>query len=55
MDAMGFGMGCSCLQITFQACDVDEARKVYDALVPIGPLMVSCQLLCGVTDDPPRQ
>jgi glutamate--cysteine ligase catalytic subunit len=40
MDAMGFGMGCCCLQITFQACSVDEARRVYDALLPIGPIMV---------------
>lgn len=40
MDAMGFGMGCSCLQITFQSCNVPEARRLYDALVPIAPLMV---------------
>ena len=41
MDAMGFGMGCSCLQITFQASNVDEARRVYDTLIPVGPIMVS--------------
>ena len=41
MDAMGFGMGCSCLQLTFQACNVNEARKLYDALVPLAPLLVS--------------
>lgn len=40
MDAMGFGMGCSCLQMTFQACSVKEALRVYDALVPMGPIMV---------------
>lgn len=40
MDAMAFGMGCCCLQITFQAWNVDEARKVYDALVPVAPIMV---------------
>jgi glutamate--cysteine ligase catalytic subunit len=40
MDAMGFGMGCCCLQITFQAYNLDEARRVYDALVPVGPIMV---------------
>lgn len=40
MDAMGFGMGCCCLQITFQAWDVGEARTVYDALVPVAPIMV---------------
>ena len=42
MDAMGFGMGCSCLQITFQACNINEARRLYDALVPVAPLMVGC-------------
>ncbi|CAD6578906.1 MAG: hypothetical protein CYPHOPRED_000704 [Cyphobasidiales sp. Tagirdzhanova-0007] len=41
MDAMGFGMGCSCLQITFQASNVDEARRVYDSLVPVGPIMLA--------------
>lgn len=41
MDAMGFGMGCCCLQITFQACSVNEARRMYDAFVPVGPIMVS--------------
>ncbi|WWC88384.1 uncharacterized protein L201_003295 [Kwoniella dendrophila CBS 6074] len=41
MDAMAFGMGCCCLQITFQAWNVDEARKVYDALVPIAPIMLA--------------
>ena len=41
MDAMGFGMGCSCLQITFQACNITEARRLYDALIPVAPLMVS--------------
>lgn len=37
---MGFGMGCCCLQITFQACSVSEARRMYDALIPVGPVMV---------------
>ena len=46
MDAMGFGMGCCCLQITFQACNVDEARRVYDALVNVGPIMVRCCSRC---------
>ncbi|KAH9951545.1 glutamate-cysteine ligase catalytic subunit [Amylocystis lapponica] len=41
MDAMGFGMGCSCLQLTFQSCNVTEARRLYDALVPIAPLMLA--------------
>ncbi|KAF8513160.1 glutamate-cysteine ligase-domain-containing protein [Hysterangium stoloniferum] len=41
MDAMGFGMGCCCLQLTFQSCNVAEARRVYDALVPVGPIMLA--------------
>lgn len=41
MDAMGFGMGCCCLQVTFQACSMDEARKLYDQLVPISPLLLA--------------
>ena len=40
MDAMAFGMGCCCLQITFQASDLQEATRVYDALVPVAPIMV---------------
>ncbi|KAK7692337.1 hypothetical protein QCA50_003962 [Cerrena zonata] len=41
MDAMGFGMGCSCLQLTFQACNVTEARRLYDLLVPVAPIMLA--------------
>ena len=39
MDAMGFGMGCCCLQVTFQCCNIDQARRMYDGLIPIGPIM----------------
>lgn len=41
MDCMGFGMGLSCLQVTFQACDIDEARHLYDQLSILCPMMVS--------------
>lgn len=41
MDCMGFGMGCCCLQVTFQACNIDEARELYDQLAPLCPIMVS--------------
>lgn len=41
MDAMGFGMGCCCLQLTFQACNIEEARMLYDQLTPLCPIMVS--------------
>lgn len=26
LDTMCFGMGCSCLQITFQACSIEDGR-----------------------------
>ncbi|XP_063224221.1 glutamate--cysteine ligase [Bacillus rossius redtenbacheri] len=41
MDAMGFGMGCCCLQLTFQACNIDEARRLYDQLTPLCPIMLA--------------
>ena len=44
MDAMGFGMGCCCLQLTFQACNITEARTLYDQLAPLCPVMVSTYL-----------
>ncbi|XP_045454710.1 glutamate--cysteine ligase isoform X2 [Melitaea cinxia] len=41
MDAMGFGMGCCCLQLTFQACCINEARTLYDQLAPLCPIMLA--------------
>uniref|UniRef100_A0A914R3Z4 Glutamate--cysteine ligase n=1 Tax=Parascaris equorum TaxID=6256 RepID=A0A914R3Z4_PAREQ len=41
MDHMGFGMGCCCLQVTFQAVNVDEARWLYDQLTPITPVLLA--------------
>ena len=41
MDAMAFGMGCCCLQITFQAKDVDESRFMYDQLAVVAPIMMA--------------
>eukprot|EP01027_Heterolobosea_sp_BB2_P015904 GEZU01022707.1.p1 GENE.GEZU01022707.1~~GEZU01022707.1.p1 ORF type:complete len:618 (-),score=165.86 GEZU01022707.1:79-1932(-) len=41
MDAMGFGMGCCCLQCTFQASDINEARELYDQLAVICPIMLA--------------
>lgn len=40
LDCMCFGMGCSCLQVTFQACSVEEARRLYDQLAVLSPIMV---------------
>ncbi|KAB0804942.1 hypothetical protein PPYR_01912 [Photinus pyralis] len=41
LDAMGFGMGCCCLQLTFQACNIREARTLYDQLTPLCPIMLA--------------
>ncbi|KAG8227636.1 hypothetical protein J437_LFUL008713, partial [Ladona fulva] len=41
LDAMGFGMGCCCLQLTFQACNINEARTLYDQLASFCPIMLA--------------
>ncbi|KAK4104090.1 GCS-domain-containing protein [Parathielavia hyrcaniae] len=41
MDAMAFGMGSCCLQITFQAKNLTEGRQLYDQLSPLGPIMLA--------------
>ncbi|KAI9623777.1 hypothetical protein H4Q26_014507 [Puccinia striiformis f. sp. tritici PST-130] len=41
LDAMGFGMGCSCLQITYQADSISQARYLYDTLAPVAPIMLA--------------
>lgn len=41
MDAMAFGMGSCCLQITFQAKNITEGRQLYDQLSPLGPVMLA--------------
>lgn len=40
-DAMGFGMGCCCLQVTFQAANVAESRHLYDHLSVLTPIMLA--------------
>lgn len=41
MDAMCFGMGCCCLQVTFQAPSLTEARRLYDQLAVLSPVMLA--------------
>ncbi len=41
LDAMGLGAGCCCLQVTFQAQSIDEARFLYDQLTPLTPIMLA--------------
>jgi len=40
-DCMAFGMGCCCLQVTFQAADVAESRYLYDQMAVIAPIMMA--------------
>ena len=41
LDAMAYGMGCCCLQVTFQARDATEARYCYDQLAALAPVMLA--------------
>jgi len=41
MDCMAFGMGMSCLQVTFQTRDVAESRHLYDQLAVLTPIMLA--------------
>jgi glutamate--cysteine ligase catalytic subunit len=41
MDAMGFGMGSTCLQTTFSAKDLSHARRLYDQMAVISPLFLA--------------
>ena len=41
MDSMGFGMGCCCLQVTFQARDLVESRHLYDQFAVLCPIFLA--------------
>ena len=41
MDCTGFGAGNCCLQLTLQACNIDEAKTLYDQLATVCPIMVN--------------
>ncbi len=41
MDAMVFGMGCCCLQVTFQTRSLSEARMLYDQLAVLAPVFLA--------------
>lgn len=41
MDAMAFGMGCTCLQVTLQAKNDRESRFLHDQLAIMSPLLLS--------------
>ncbi|KAI0211358.1 hypothetical protein LSAT2_003826 [Lamellibrachia satsuma] len=46
MDAMGFGMGCCCLQVTFQACNITEGETALRSAgtVVSNPFGLECSL-----------
>lgn len=48
MDAMCFGMGCSCLQVTFQSFNLGEARYLYDQLNVVTPILLSLSASCPI-------
>jgi glutamate--cysteine ligase catalytic subunit len=48
MDCMAFGMGCCCLQVTFQARDIAESRKLYDQLAVLAPLFLALTAACPI-------
>lgn len=41
MDAMAFGMGCCCLQVTMQSEDEDESRFLHDQLATFAPYFLA--------------
>ncbi|EJU04508.1 GCS-domain-containing protein [Dacryopinax primogenitus] len=41
MDALVFGAGCCCLQVTLQAPSLAHARQLYDAFLPLAPVMLA--------------
>ena len=63
LDCMAFGMGTSCLQMTFQASNLAEARLLYDQLSVLSPLMLALTaatpayrgFLAGPTPSPPNE
>mmetsp|Transcript_103204 Transcript_103204/g.298575 ORF Transcript_103204/g.298575 Transcript_103204/m.298575 type:complete len:682 (+) Transcript_103204:45-2090(+) len=46
MDCMAYGMGCCCLQVTFQCSDAAESRYLHDQLATLAPIMLA---LTGAT------
>ncbi len=41
MDSTIFGAGCCSLQVTVQARNIDESRRLYDQLLPLGPIILA--------------
>ncbi|XP_065063536.1 glutamate--cysteine ligase catalytic subunit-like [Rhopilema esculentum] len=41
LDNVLFGLGMCCTQVTFQGCNIDEARILYDQLAVLAPIMLA--------------
>ena len=41
MDAMHFGMGCCCLQLTYETQCIEHARYLYDMFIPFTSIMAA--------------
>ncbi len=41
LDSDAFGLGCSCLQVTFQLKDINEAMFIYDQLSALAPIFLA--------------
>ncbi len=41
MDAMAYGMGCCCLQVTVQAADEGESRLLFDHMAVLAPIFLA--------------
>eukprot|EP00943_MAST-04B_sp_MAST-4B-sp1_P001249 g1249.t1 len=48
MDCMAFGMGCCCLQVTFQARDLAESLRLYDQLAVLAPILLALGGACPI-------
>ena len=48
MDSMAFGMGCCCLQVTFQARNLAESRQLYDQLAILAPMLLALTAGCPI-------
>lgn len=38
MDSQHFGMGCNCLQITFETQNIEHAKYLHDSFIPLAPI-----------------
>lgn len=48
MDAMAFGMGNCCLQVTLGACCMNSATYLYDQYLPFTPILLALSSACPV-------